>query len=50
MRVKCSSFDNATCMGIKTIYLMSSREISGAQEEFGNGFYTILPFTVLLEM
>ena len=33
------------CMRIKTINLISSRKISGAQEEFGNSFFTILPCT-----
>ena len=36
------------CMRIKTINLISSRKISGAQEEFGNGFFTILPCTYCL--
>lgn len=33
------------CMRIKTINLISSRKISGAQEEFGNGSFTILQCT-----
>ena len=35
-------------MRIKTINLISSRKISGAQKEFGNGFFTILPCTYCL--
>ena len=45
MRIKCFPFENSSCMRIKTISLMSSRTISGVQEEFSEGCYTILPFT-----
>lgn len=34
MRIKCFPFENSSCMRIKKISLMSSRTISGVQEEF----------------